>query len=205
MTTRIAFANPLREAARQEVVFIRPSFDEVYQQTFPLVWRTVRRLGVGDSARDDVVQEVFFAVYRKLDEFEGRSSVKTWVFNILMGIVRNYRRSRRRKGKGQALSAPVVDPAVLEDVTADPSELASREEAGRILHMLLDELTEEKAVVFVMAELEGMTVPEIAELVNANINTVYSRLRAARHEFNDALARMHAAGGIATEGGGTEW
>jgi len=205
LTTRIDFANSLRETARQEVVFVRPSFDEVYQQTFPFVWRTVRRLGVGDSARDDVVQEVFLAVYRKLDEFEGRSSVKTWVFNILMGIVRNYRRSRRRKGKGQALSAPVVDPAVLEDLTADPSELASREEAGRILHMLLQELTEEKAVVFVMAELEGMNVPEIAELVNANINTVYSRLRAARREFNEALARMHAAAGIATDGGGAEW
>jgi len=148
---------------------------------------------VGDSTRDDVTQEVFVTVYRRLGEFQGRCSIKTWVFNILMGIVRNYRRTRRRKGKGHALSTAVVDPAVLADVTADPSELASRAQAGRILHDLLDELAEEKAVVFVMAELEGMTVPEIAELVNANINTVYSRLRAARREFDQALARMHAA------------
>jgi RNA polymerase sigma-70 factor (ECF subfamily) len=186
---------------------VRPSFEEVYQQTFPFVWRTVRRLGVGDSTRDDVAQEVFVAVYRRLNEFEGRSSVKTWIFNILMGIVRNYRRSCRRKGKGQALSACVVDPAVLADRAADPSELASREEAARILHEVLDELSEEKAVVFVMSELEGMTVPEIAEIVNANINTVYSRLRAARREFNETLARLHAVGddpsGRGT--GGSKW
>ncbi len=180
--------------ARPAPVVAPPSFEEVYQETFPFVWRTVRRLGVGDSTRDDVTQEVFVTVYRRLGEFQSRCSVKTWVFNILMGIVRNYRRTRRRKGKGQALATNVVDPAILVDAAADPSELASRGEAGRILGELLDELTEEKAVVFVLSELEGMTVPEIAELVNANINTVYSRLRAARREFDQALARLHRVG-----------
>jgi RNA polymerase sigma-70 factor (ECF subfamily) len=201
LTIRIALASQVDDKAPSSSTeqvgteVVRPSFEEVYQQMFPFVWRTVRRLGVGDSARDDVTQEVFVTVYRRLGEFQGRCSVKTWVFNILMGIVRNYRRTRRRKGKGQALSSAVVDPSVLADVAADPSELASRAQAGRILHTLLDELSEEKAVVFVMADLEGMTVPEIAELVNANVNTVYSRLRAARKEFDHALARMHAGGG----------
>jgi RNA polymerase sigma-70 factor (ECF subfamily) len=203
LTSRIAFASHVDDRPEtpesSAIAVVRPSFEEVYQETFPFVWRTVRRLGVVDSTRDDVTQEVFVTVYRRLGEFQGRCSVKTWVFNILMGIVRNYRRTRRRKGKGHALSTAVVDPAVLADVTADPSELASRAQAGRILHELLDELSEEKAVVFVMADLEGMTVPEIAELVNANVNTVYSRLRAARREFEQALARLHAAG---SKGGG---
>jgi RNA polymerase sigma-70 factor (ECF subfamily) len=65
------------------------------------------------------------------------------------------------------------------------------------MHRLLEQRGEEKAVVFVMAELEGMTVPEIAELVGANVNTVYSRLRTARQEFNQALSRLRA-----TESGG---
>src|SRR5262249_47156752 len=147
LTTRIAFASQVGDGSpgADRALFARPSFEEVYEQTFPFVWRTVRRLGVGDSTRDDVAQEVFVTVYRRLGEFQGRSSVKTWVFNILMGIVRNYRRSRRRKGKAQALSATVVDPAILADATADPSELASRAQAGRILHQPLDELSEEKA------------------------------------------------------------
>ncbi len=195
MTSRTAFASQVYDEALAEGAEpLRPTFEEVYRDTFPFVWRTVRRLGVGDSTRDDVTQEVFVTVYRRLAEFEGRCSMKTWVFNILMGIVRNYRRSRKRKGKAQALSATVVDPSVLADVKADPSELASREEAGRILHELLDGLSEEKAVVFVLADLEGLTVPEIAELVNANVNTIYSRLRAARRQFDQALARMHAEG-----------
>ena len=167
-----------------------PAFADVYQESFAFVWRTARRLGVMDSAVDDVAQEVFVTVYRRLDQFEGRCSVKTWVFSILMGIVRNYRRSRRRKGAAEPISAPVVDPELLEDRGADPLEQASRAQAGRMVHKLLDEMTEDKAIVFVLAELEGLTVPEISELIGANVNTVYSRLRAGRKEFDQALGRM---------------
>jgi RNA polymerase sigma-70 factor (ECF subfamily) len=169
-----------------------PAFADVYQETFAFVWRTARRLGVMDSAVDDVAQEVFVTVYRRLDQFEGRCSIKTWVFSILMGIVRNYRRSRRRKGAAEPISAAVVDPEILEDRGADPLEQASRAQAGRLVHKLLDEMAEDKAIVFVLAELEGLTVPEISELVGANVNTVYSRLRASRKEFDQALGRMRA-------------
>jgi RNA polymerase sigma-70 factor (ECF subfamily) len=169
-----------------------PAFADVYQETFAFVWRTARRLGVMDSAVDDVAQEVFVTVYRRLDQFEGRCSIKTWVFSILMGIVRNYRRSRRRKGAAEPISAAVVDPELLEDHGADPLEQATLAQAGRMVHQLLDEMTEDKAVVFVLAELEGLTVPEISDLVGANVNTVYSRLRAGRKEFDQALGRMRA-------------
>jgi RNA polymerase sigma-70 factor, ECF subfamily len=197
VTTRIALASREDDAARDERVvapaWVRPTFTQIYDETFPFVWRTVRRLGVADSAIDDVAQEVFVTVYRRLHQFEGRCAPKTWVFSIVMGIVRNYRRSRRRKEAAEPMSTRVVDPELLADGGADPMEQASRREAGRILHRLLDELSEEKAVTFVMAELEGMTVPEIAELVNANVNTVYSRLRAARQEFDQALTRLRAS------------
>ena len=63
----------------------------MYAETFPSVWRTARRLGVVESAVDDVVQEVFVTVYRRLDQFEGRCALKTWVFGILMRVVNNYR------------------------------------------------------------------------------------------------------------------
>jgi RNA polymerase sigma-70 factor, ECF subfamily len=167
--------------------FVPPTFDQVYAETFPSVWRTARRLGVVESAVDDVVQEVFVTVYRRLDQFEGRCALKTWVFGILMRVVNNYRRTRRRKGAAHATSSVVGDPDVVVDVGADPLELASRSEAGRILHQLLEKLDESKAAVFVLAEIEGMSVPEIAEATDTNVNTVYSRLRAARKEFERAL------------------
>lgn len=163
-----------------------PSFEQVYAETFSAVWRTTRRLGVVEDAIDDVVQEVFVTVYRRLDQFEGRCSVKTWVFGILVRVVGNYRRTRRRKGQGQATSSVVGDPHDLMDPTPSPLELFSRREAGRVLRQLLTKLDDEKAEAFVLAEIEGLTVPEIAEAIGANVNTVYSRLRAARKDFERA-------------------
>jgi RNA polymerase sigma-70 factor (ECF subfamily) len=169
--------------------FAPPSFEHVYAQTFPAVWRTARRLGVEDSAVDDVVQEVFVTVYRRLDQFEGRCALKTWVLGILMRVVGNYRRTRRRKGAAHATSSVVGDPEVVVSHAADPLELASRNQAGRLLHELLAKLDEHKASVFVLAEIEGLSVPEIAEATDTNVNTVYSRLRAARKDFERALQR----------------
>jgi RNA polymerase sigma-70 factor (ECF subfamily) len=201
VTARIAFANPAdgpTEARLPETAKVRLTFAQIYDATFPFVWRTVRRLGVDESAVDDVTQDVFVTVYRRLDDFEMRCAPKTWVFGIALGIVRNYRRGRRRKDAAVPLATHIASAELVADGGADPMEQASRAEAGRMVHQLLEQLDEEKAVVFVMAELEGMTVPEIAELVGVNVNTVYSRLRAARKEFDQALSRMRAAqtGGV---------
>jgi len=80
-------------------------------------------LGVVESAVDDVVQEVFVTVYRRLDQFEGRCALKTWVFGILMRVVNNYRRTRRRKGAGHATSSVVGDPDVVVDAEQIRSSL----------------------------------------------------------------------------------
>jgi len=74
-------------------------FDAVYREHFAFVWRAAKRLGVGDGALDDVVQEVFVVVHRRLDGFEGRSSLKTWLFGIALRIVRDHRRAVRRRPK----------------------------------------------------------------------------------------------------------
>jgi RNA polymerase sigma-70 factor (ECF subfamily) len=180
-----------RPAALRGPDVARPTFEQVYEETFPPVWRTVRRLGVADAAVDDVVQEVFVNVYRRLGQFEGRCSVKTWVFGILVRVMGNYRRTRRRKGAGHATSSVVGDPELVVDSAADPLELASRSQAGRIVRQLLEKLDEDKAAVFVLAEIEGLTVPEIADATGVNVNTVYSRLRAARKDFERAR-KQHA-------------
>src|SRR5262245_51753387 len=70
---------------------------EVYETQFDFVWRSARRLGVASLHVDDVVQEVFLVVFRRLAEFEGRSSLKTWLFGITRRVVRDHRRSARRK------------------------------------------------------------------------------------------------------------
>jgi RNA polymerase sigma-70 factor (ECF subfamily) len=178
----------LEREQRPGSLAVRPTFEAVYAETFPIVWRSARRLGVLPSAIDDVVQEVFVAVHRQLEQFEGRCAVKTWVFGILLRVVGNYRRTRRRKGAGRSTSSVVDDPdALVADQALGPLEQAQARQAALIVRELLETLPETHAAVFVMSQLEGMTAPEIAEATATNLNTVYSRLSAAKRDFSRAL------------------
>lgn len=163
------------------------SFEDVYHAQFAFVWRSARRLGVRDASLDDAVQEVFVVVHRRLADFEGRSSIKTWLFGITLRVVRDHRRSARRRDAGSD-----IDPDTLRATSSGPADHAEKAEAVRLLHALLDELDDERREVFVMSELEQMTMPEIAEALGMNVNTAYARLRAARQEFEQALARHRA-------------
>lgn len=171
---------------------VAPCFDEVYEGLFDFVWRSARRLGVAESAVDDVVQEVFLVVHRRLGEFEGRSSVKTWVFAILLRVVSDWRRTQRRKGGLASLDAIAPDGEVHDERARCPAGALEQAQAVRLLHRLLDELDDDKRAVFVLAELEQTTAPEMAEMLGIPLNTVYSRLRAARIEFERALGRHRA-------------
>jgi RNA polymerase sigma-70 factor (ECF subfamily) len=158
----------------------------IYEEHFDFVWRSARRLGVPPGAVDDVVQEVFIVVHRQLASFEGRSSMKTWLFGILRNVVLRQRRSWARR-REEALE----ESAVAAAGTPADEHLAERE-ARRVLHALLAGLDDDKRAVFVLAELEQMSAPEIAEATGLKLNTVYSRLRLARAEMEKALERHRA-------------
>lgn len=167
-------------------------FEALYDEHFDFVFRNVRRLGVPDAHVDDAVQEVFLVVHRRLAEFEGRSSVKTWVFGILARVAADHRRSLRRKSPHLRSPGGVVEPDTVLDERDGPHDAATRAEGVRLLHALLDQLDDDKRAVLVLAELEQMTSPEIAEALGLNLNTVYARLRAARREFEQAAQRERA-------------
>ena len=169
-----------------------PDFDAVYENHVDFVWRAVRRMGVRAADTDDVVQEVFVIVHRRLAEFEGRAQLKTWVFKILVHVVRHYWRNHQRKPGDQAAGDPTAMQTLVADHENGPVATLERVEALRILDRLLADLDEDKREVFVLAEIEQMTAAQIAEIVEANVNTVASRLRAARQEFEKALLRFRA-------------
>ncbi len=164
-----------------------PEFDEIYQEYFAFVWRSLRRLGVQPAALDDASQDVFLVVHKRLPEFEGRSSLKTWLFGIALHVARRQARNAARHP-----SHELPDPEPASPTASTPQDEAARREAIALLYTILDELDAEKRAVFVMAELEQMTAPEISEALSAPMNTVYSRLRAARREFEAALQRRQA-------------
>lgn len=162
--------------------------EEIYDAHFDFIWRSARRMGVGEDAVDDVVQEVFLVAHRRLGDFEGRSSVKTWLFGILHRVVSDHRRTLRRKGG----LAPLPEGLEADRSESCPAEQAEKRQRLKLLHGLLGELDDDKRTVFVLAELEQMTAPEIAQALGVKMNTVYSRLRAARKMFDAALSRHRA-------------
>jgi RNA polymerase sigma-70 factor (ECF subfamily) len=186
---------PARVGEKACETAVLPTFDQVYAAYFPFVWRSVRRLGIC-HATDDVVQEIFVVVHRRLPTFEGRASVKTWLFRIALRVVRDHRRMQRRREPHTRSPDCAADPeSVSADPTARPDEVAAKTEGWRTLHALLDSLDDEKREVFVLAELEQMTAPEIAEATGEKLNTVYSRLRLARQAFEEAVARHQTRDG----------
>lgn len=161
------------------------SVDEIYQEHCDFVWRSLRRLGVPEAALADATQEVFLAVLRHWTSFEGRAALRTWLFAIARGVARDLRRAQQRRGNE-------CSDELLVDGQPWPAREVENREAARLVCQLLDRLDEPKRAVFVLAELEQLSLPEAAEILGVNLNTAYSRLRAARREFEAALTRHRA-------------
>jgi RNA polymerase sigma-70 factor (ECF subfamily) len=164
------------------------SFERVYDDFFDFVYRCARRLGVPPSAADDVVQEVFVVLHRRLPEYDGRATLQSWVYGILANTVRDYRRSFRRK-QAPLLVAERDEQLGPASSTASPERRIQLKQDLELLTQLLDELPEEQRELIVLSELEQMSVPEICACIGGNSNTVYSRLRVARDALKTRLSR----------------
>jgi RNA polymerase sigma-70 factor, ECF subfamily len=159
--------------------------EAIYRQHHGFVWRNARRLGCDPSSIDDVVHEVFLVVARRLHEFRGEAQIRSWLFAITYHVVRQLRRNRARyKRRLEAYGSSHGSEA--------SSGEAAAQETGHQLRQILLKLSEPKRLVFIMAELEGMTSVEIADCLRMKTGTVDSRLRAARIELRSIIAREHA-------------
>jgi RNA polymerase sigma-70 factor, ECF subfamily len=170
-------------------------FESIYRQYFDFVWSSVRRLGVSPASMDDVVQEVFMVIHARLHTVYHPKALRSWIYGIARRTVSSYHRSRRLKeAHGAALA---VEPSA-QSLPRTPFDLVEQNDQVKLLFSLLEELDDPKREVFMMAELDELTVPEIAEILELPLNTAYSRLRTAREAFEEALARHSAR----CEGGG---
>jgi RNA polymerase sigma-70 factor, ECF subfamily len=200
-TRSLVMISPLPENAPQQPAAVRAVpetglvFADVYESQFSFVWRCALRLGAPADSVDDIVQETFIVVHRRLAEFEGRSTIKTWLFGIAANIVRAHRRVDRVNQLHNRETSEDVELERVADTNEGPHEIATRAEAVLVLDRLLDELDDDKREVFVLAELEQMSAPEIAQAIGVPLNTVYSRLRLARESFAAAAARHRARDG----------
>ncbi|MBS2018099.1 MAG: sigma-70 family RNA polymerase sigma factor [Deltaproteobacteria bacterium] len=171
-----------------------PSLPELFRQYAPFVWRALRRLGVAESDVEDVCQEVFVVVHRKLGDFEGRSSIRTWIYGICARTASDYRRSGRVRRE-------VVTDAPPEAVhEGGQQDVVALRQARAQLDRILDTLDDDKRAVFVLYEIEELTMAEVADSLGCPLQTAYSRLHAARKVVEAAVlaAQAHAR---AQEGG----
>lgn len=189
--TETQYVEPAQANDARESAPITPSFDQIYDEHLAFVWRSMQRMGVRSPELDDAIQEVFLVIHRRLPTFEGRSSIKTWIFGIVLRVARTFRRTAQRH---PALAIPTTDEedGAVESPGPLPDEQAAHQEAVRLLDELLDEIGDEKREVFILAELEQMTAPEISEAIGISVTNVYARLMTARRAFEQALGRRRA-------------
>lgn len=163
----------------------RPTFEAVYREHVGFVWRSLRRFGVLEAEIEDAAHEVFMVVHRRLAEFDGEAAISTWLFAIARGVASNRRRSAHRRERRHEL-AP--EPAAV----VDPAQQLERARAVAAVERFLAGLPTEQRVVFELFEIEGLRGAEISAAIGLNINTVYTRLRAARQRFAEFLAEHQA-------------
>jgi RNA polymerase sigma-70 factor, ECF subfamily len=164
------------------------TFDELYDEHFDFVWRSLRRLGVPDADLHDVAQEVFLVVHRRLSDFEGRSKVTTWLFRIAFHAARD--RRRRAHVRREVLDATALEQSV--DAAEDARTLLERREDLELFDRALTAMDLDQRAVFTLFELEGMSGSDIAEALEIPLGTAYSRLRLAREAFRRAVLRGEA-------------
>jgi RNA polymerase sigma-70 factor (ECF subfamily) len=164
-------------------------FRAFYNDNVALVWRTLFRLGVAKADLPDAVQEAFLVAYRKLSEFEGRSTLSTWLVGISYHVASDRRQlAYVRREFGDSLTL-----LTRRDERPGPEEMAEQRERMALLDQLLGVLRPEQREVFVMFELEELSGKEIAAIVGAPLKTVFSRLRLAREAFATAMASRRLA------------
>jgi RNA polymerase sigma-70 factor (ECF subfamily) len=161
--------------------------EQAFEQHFSMVWRSLRRLGVPEAALDDASQDVFLVLHRRWGDFQRQSSLRTWIYGILLRVAGDYTKRARRE---RARYSPEVPE--LESSVESPDHLYQQREAAIVLRLALAQLEDKERQMLVLIDLEERSVVEAADALGINLNTAYSRLRRARQSFEKALRTAQA-------------
>jgi RNA polymerase sigma-70 factor (ECF subfamily) len=176
------------------------SFESLYRAHASTVARWALRLLGPKGDADDVVQDVFLVVQRRLPEFRGDAEITTWLYAITVRVAqRVHRRGRwwlwvtgrgQNPGRGRMLDR-FVPPA---EMSTDPQALLEARERTQLLYRLLDDLPESQRTTFLLFELEGLSGEEVAKITGISISAVWVRLSRARQRFVERMLAWEAKG-----------
>jgi RNA polymerase sigma-70 factor, ECF subfamily len=168
----------------------RADFRALFRAQFRFVCVSLRRLGVRDGDVEDVAQEVFVLVHKKLDSYDPTRSLELWLFGFCLRTASTYRRlARHSRLVHQDTDAEIAHADLL------PDDQIAAEQNRRMVLAALDSIDIDRRDVFVMHDLNEFPASQIAEMLSLPVNTVYSRLRLAREEFRKAVLRIRASRG----------
>lgn len=160
------------------------AFRDIYERDAAYVWSSLRRLGVAERDRADVLQEVFLVFHRKLPEIDRERPARPYLFGIAFRHALRYRALRRHA---------VEVSASVEELSGQPvgqHDAAETRERAELIHRAIASIELERRAVLMLADLDGHTAPEIASILELPLNTVYSRLRVARQELSAAVQAL---------------
>jgi RNA polymerase sigma-70 factor (ECF subfamily) len=166
---------------------------QVFKETYDGIWRLLRGLGVPPDRVDDAAQQVFL-VYAERHADVVRGSEKSFLFGTALRVAHVVRRGVPREVPAE------IDFACSDQPSVD--ELTDQKRARQVLDLILDQLEPELRDVFVLYELEGFTMPEIATMVEVPLGTAASRLRRGRDRFSALVRRYSTFGVPSAQGGG---
>lgn len=181
------FSNPTLPSAG-ELEARSQRLAKIFQEHAAFVWRSLRRMGIAPADLEDATQEVFIVVHKRLEQYEERASMRSWLYAICMRVGSRQRRSASRRR---------------EEVVAEPPELVvqpeqqvgvEQRESLQQLHRMLETLPEKQRTVFVLYEVEHMNISEIAEALGCPQQTAYARLHKARERVRIELSRARLLG-----------
>lgn len=156
-------------------------FATLYRRQFGFVWSLTAHFGVPQAAREDVAQEVWLTVHRRLDTLRPDASARAWVASITRRIASRHHRAQQRAERKLAALVAIEDRSAAASCGPDSFALIDAALAG------MDPAQRE---VFLLTQVEELSGPEVAEILEVSVNTVYSRLRLARARLAEALAEL---------------
>ena len=162
-----------------------PDLRAIFRSEAPYVWNTLRFLGVQDRDLEDLTHDVFVTVHRRFADYDSARPIRPWLFGIALRIGMRYRTLARHRFE--------VMPGDLVDVADDrptPEVELRHAQARAVVAAAIAELTEDHRAIFVLVELQGEAITDVATGLDLPLNTAYSRLRRARTQFRDIVTRL---------------
>jgi len=161
---------------------------DMFREHGRYAFRLLRRLGVHEADVDDVLQEVFVVVHRKLAEFDANRSRRAWLYGICINLAASYRRTRRNRRE----LAVEQETEPVDHQAATPLEIVEARDARAFLDVMLAELPDPKREVFVLHIIEDLPMHEVAEALGCPLHTAYTRFYAAKKLFEASVRRARA-------------